>query len=297
MKRRDFIRLFGGTVAAPVLFPRAVDAQQPATPVIGFLNIVSPGPFAGELATFKKGLAEAGFVEGQNVNIEYRWANNEINRLPELAADLVRRNVTVIVAGGGGPAALVVKAATSRIPFLFTGASDPVKLGLVQSMNRPGGNATGVSFVVIALVAKRAELLRELLPQAKIVAQLWSGNDPDETKFLNEAGPVLGFQVRTFTARTNRELEIAFGGIKEFRADAVVIGAGPSFVSWRAQIVALAERHAIPAVYARREYVADGGLISYSPPVTESYRQVGVYAGRHQGRQAGRASCRAADQV
>jgi putative ABC transport system substrate-binding protein len=280
MKRRVFMGFAAGAAASTILGIDAALAQQPPQPIIGFLSTVSPGPFAGELAAFKKGLAEAGFVEGQNVAIEYRWANNDIKRLPELAADLVKRNVNVLVAGGGSPSVLAGKAATTTIPVLFTGAGDPVRLGLVQSLNRPGGNVTGVSFVAVALVAKRVELLRELLPQSKLVAAVWAGRDPDETKLLNEAGRTLGLRVSITTAATISELQTAFDRIKEQRADAIVIGTSPSFVSWRKEIVALAARHAIPAIYARREYVEDGGLISYSPPVTEAYRQVGIYAAR-----------------
>jgi putative ABC transport system substrate-binding protein len=276
MKRRAFIGLLGGAAAMPL----AARAQRPAMPVIGFLVPVSPGPFAGELAAFKKGLSEAGFAEGQNVTIEYRWAHNQLDRLPGLAADLAKRNVAVLVAAGGLPSVRAAKAATAHIPTLFSGAGDPVKLGLVQSINRPAGNITGVSFMAVELVAKRVELLRELLPHSKLIAAVLSGADPEETRLLHKAVSSVGLQVRILTAISDSDLDAAFERMKEFRADAALIGTGTTFVNRRAQIIALAARHAIPAIYARREYVADGGLIGYSPPVTEAYRQVGIYAGR-----------------
>jgi putative ABC transport system substrate-binding protein len=277
MRRREFFGVLGGAATA---WPLALRAQQPPMPVIGFLASVSPGPFAGELAAFEKGFSEAGFVEGQNVAVEYRWANNQLDRLPGLAADLIKRNVAVIVASGGLPSVRAAKAATANIPILFSGAGDPVKLGLVKSINRPGGNITGVSFVAVELVAKRIELLRELLPKSKLIAALWAGADPEETRLLYNAASSLDLQVRTLTASSDSDLDLAFERMKEFRADAALIGTGPTFVNRRAQIIALATHYAIPTIYARREYVADGGLISYSPPVTEAYRQVGIYAGR-----------------
>jgi putative ABC transport system substrate-binding protein len=194
--------------------------------------------------------------------------------------DLVKRQVSVLVAGGGAPSAFAAKAATSTIPILFSGAGDPVKLGLVASLNQPGGNITGVSFVAVELVSKRMELLRELLPEAKAIAMISAGRDPDEAVFAKNAAQALGLKIEFVTASSDRDLEAAFTGVAARRADAVLVGTSPTFVSSRAQIVALAARHTIPTIYARREYVADGGLISYSPPVTEAYRQVGVYTGR-----------------
>jgi ABC-type uncharacterized transport system substrate-binding protein len=277
MRRRTFLGVLGGVAVA---WPNVVGAQQPTLPTIGFLITGTPGPFAGELAAFKKGLAESGFVDGQNLTIEYRWAENRLDRLSAMAVDLVKRQVSVLVAGGGAPSAFAAKAATSTIPILFSGAGDPVKLGLVASLNRPGGNITGVSFVAVELVSKRVELLRELLPEAKAIAMISAGRDPDEAVFAKNAAQALGLKIEFVTASSDRDLEAAFTGVAARRTDAVLVGTSPTFVSSRAQIVALAARHTIPTIYARREYVVDGGLISYSPPVTEAYRQVGVYTGR-----------------
>jgi putative ABC transport system substrate-binding protein len=276
MRRRTFLGVLGGVAVA---WPNEVGAQQPTLPTIGFLITGTP-PFAGELAAFKKGLAESGFVDGQNLTIEYRWAENRLDRLSAMAVDLVKRQVSVLVAGGGAPSAFAAKAATSTIPILFSGAGDPVKLGLVASLNQPGGNITGVSFVAVELVSKRMELLRELLPEAKAIAMISAGRDPDEAVFAKNAAQALGLKIEFVTASSDRDLEAAFTGVAARRADAVLVGTSPTFVSSRAQIVALAARHTIPTIYARREYVVDGGLISYSPPVTEAYRQVGVYTGR-----------------
>jgi putative tryptophan/tyrosine transport system substrate-binding protein len=275
MRRREFI--IGSMAAA---WPMVAQAQQSATPVIGFLCSVSPGPFAGELTAFKNGLTESGFVEGKNLAIEYRWAENRLDRLPALAADLVKLRVSALVAAGGAPAAFAAKGATSTIPILFSGAGDPVKLGLVASLSRPGGNITGVSFIAVALVAKRLELLHELIPKAKRVAVLSFGRDPDEVGLVQDAARTLGLQIELLTASTDRELEAAFAVMADRRADAALIGTSPIFLNRRSLILALAARHSIPAIYARREYVADGGLISYSPPVTEAYRQVGIYTAR-----------------
>jgi putative ABC transport system substrate-binding protein len=277
VRRREFMAALGGAAAA---WPFAAHAQQQSLPVIGFLVSAAPGPFIGELAAFKKGLAESGYVEGQNIIIEYRWAQNQLDRLPAMAADLVKRQVSVLVAAGGAPSASAAKAATSKIPILFTGAGDPVKLGLVASLNRPGGNITGVSFIAVALVAKRIEFLRELLPQARTVMMVSAGRDPDEAELARNAARALNLTIEIPTAASDRDLEATFAAMAAKRVDAALVGTSPTFVSRRAKIVALAARHSIPTIYPRREYVGEGGLISYSPQVTDAYRQVGIYTAR-----------------
>ena len=275
MRRRDIITL----CAAGAALPFAAHAQQPV-PVIGFLSTVTPGPLAAELAALKKGLADSGIVEGRNLTIAYRWAENQVERLPALAAELVARKVSVLVATGGLLSARAAKAATSTIPILFTGAGDPVKLGLVESLSRPGGNMTGVSFIAVELAAKRLEILRRIVPNATVVAVLSEGRDPEEDWLLEDAARALGLRLQTLAAASDRDLEAAFAAMSEKRADAALVGTGATFLNRRTQIVALATRHAIPTIYPRREYITDGGLISYSPPVTESYRQIGNYAAR-----------------
>jgi putative ABC transport system substrate-binding protein len=276
MKRREFIGLLGGAAAWPV----AARAQPSDLPVIGLLGSVSPGPFESELKAFKQGLAETGFIEGQNVAIEYRWAENRLERLPALAGELVKRQVSLIAAAGGLPSARAAHNATSSIPILFTGAGDPIKLGLVKSLHRPGGNVTGVSFVAVALAPKRLEILRELLPTANKVAVLSAGQDPEESRLLQDAARMLKMELQLLTATSDSDIEVAFAAIKNGRADAVLIGTGSTFINRRALFVELAMRHSVPAIYARREYVVDGGLVAYAPPVTEAYRQVGRYAAR-----------------
>ena len=207
----------------------------------------------------RRGLLKSSFVEGQNLTIEYRWAENQLDRLPAMAADLVKRQVSVLVAGGGSPSAFAAKAATSTIPILFSGAGDPVKLGLVASLNRPGGNITGVSFVAVELVAKRLELLRELVPRANAVVMISSGLNPNETDIAESAARALGLKIEILTAVGDSDLDKAFAAMRTRRVDAALIGASPTFVNRRAEIVALAARHSVPAIYPRREYVAEGG--------------------------------------
>jgi putative ABC transport system substrate-binding protein len=280
MRRREVLLLFGGTAAA---WPCTAHAQH-ATPVVGFLNSVSPGPWTDLVAAFRKGLSETGFVEGQNVAIEYRWAEGRYDSLPALADDLVRRRVGVIVATGGSPAALAAKAATATIPVVFIsgGASDPVRLGLVGSMNRPGGNATGIHFV-IGLEPKRLEMLRELVPSAGLIAVLLNPRSPGATtqlRAIEDAARAVSQPIQVLNASTDAEIDTAFADLVRERVGAVLVGADPFFNSRRRQLVELAAHHRVPAIYELREFVAAGGLISYGNDLREAYRQVGLYTGR-----------------
>ena len=264
MRRREFITLLGGAAAA---WPLAARAQQPAMPVIGFLDPASPDTFADRLRGFRQGLKETGYVEGENVAIEYRWAENQIDRLPALAADLVRRRVAVIVATGSAAAAFAAKAATTTIPIVFVVAEDPVRLGLVASLARPGGNLTGINFFSGELAAKRLELLRELVPGAARVAVLVNPADAAtaETTLrdVEAAARAMGLQIQVLNASTSREIDAAFATIVRERPDALFVGADAFFTSRRVQLAHLATRHAIPATYAAREYAEVGGLMSY----------------------------------
>jgi putative ABC transport system substrate-binding protein len=280
MKRREFITLIGG---AAMTWSQGVRAQQPAMPVVGFLHVAFPGPYAQHLVAFRQGLKQSGYVEGQNVAIEYRWANNENDRLPELAADLVRRQVALIVAAGGSPSALAAKAATSTIPIVLVFGSDPVRLGLVASLNRPGGNVTGVTFLTTELMAKRLELLHELIPQATTVAYLADLRFLLGQEMLRDtlaAAGVLGRQIAVMEARSDRDFEPAFATFVERQAGALVVGASQLFDSNRDQLVALAARHKMPAIYQAREYVLDGGLISYGANQVDAFRVGGLYVGQ-----------------
>jgi ABC-type uncharacterized transport system substrate-binding protein len=279
VKRRDVIALIGG---AAVGLPLAARAQQPAMPVIGFLNGASPEGYAPYATAFRQGLKETGYVDGQNVTIEYRWAEGRYERLPTQAADLVHRQVSVIAATST-PAILVARAATSTIPIVFTTAADPVKLGFVASLNQPGGNATGVSFFNAEMGSKQAGLLHEIIPAAAHVGLLVNPNFPAtdaQTRDVTTAASAIGFQIDVMQASDSREIEAAFGALVRNRADALLVGSDTFFVSRRLQIATLAARHAMPAVYPLREFAEAGGLMSYGASQTEAYRQAGIYTGK-----------------
>jgi putative ABC transport system substrate-binding protein len=279
MRRREFISLIGGAAAT---WPLAVQAQQPAMPVVGFLNSAAVEALAPMVVAFRQGLKEAGYVVGQNVAIEYRWAEGQYDRLPALAADLVRRQAAVIF-GGGPPAALAAKAATTTIPIVFTVGVDPVSSGLVASLNRPGGNVTGVAILTGQLAAKLLGLLRELVPNAAVVAVLVNPDNPLTEvikKDLDVAAATTGHRIYFVNASSDGDLETGFATFAELKAGALIVGADPFFISRSDKIVALAARLALPAIYQSREYAAAGGLVSYGPSLTDSYRLAGIYAGR-----------------
>jgi putative tryptophan/tyrosine transport system substrate-binding protein len=276
--RRAFITLLGSAFG----WPLAARAQQPAMPVIGFLNSGSPDTLAQLVAAFRQGLREDGYVEGQNLAIEYRWAGGVYERLPALAADLIRRQVSVIIAGAP-PAVLAAKAMTSTVPIVFTSGGDPVELGFVSSLNRPGGNLTGVSFLVNELGAKRLELLHELVPKAALIGFLANPTRPSsevETKDTQQAAQRLGVQVHIVNASSEREIDAAFANFVQQRVNALLIGTDPYYLTRRDQLVALAARLAVPTMYNLREYVVAGGLMSYGPSITDVYRQAGVYTAK-----------------
>jgi ABC-type uncharacterized transport system substrate-binding protein len=277
MKRREFITLVGGAAAA---WPLTAPAQQPALPLIGFLSPASP--VADTLRAFRQGLKETGYIEGENVVIIYRFAENQIDRLPELAAELIRRQVAVIATPGG--ATLAAKAATTTIPILFVAGEDPVRLGLVASLAKPGGNLTGVNIFATELAAKRLELLRELVPGAARVAVFVNptGAATAETTLsdLQAAARATGLQIQVLNAGTSREIDAAFATFVRERPDALFVSAEPLFTSRRVQMILLATRHAVPAIYAGRQFPEIGGLMSYGASLTDAWRQVGVYAGR-----------------
>jgi putative ABC transport system substrate-binding protein len=281
MRRRDFITGIAGSIAA---WPLAARAQQPSIPVIGFLNAASPDTFADRLRAFRGGLKEAGFVEGENVVIEYRWALGQYDRLPALASDLVRRRVDVIVSTGGPITTLAAKAATTTVPIVFTIPEDPVRLGLVASLARPGGNATGINFFSEELFAKRLELLRALVPAATRLAVLVNPANATHAETtlrdIEAAARTMGLQIQVVNADTSRQIDAAFETLLRERPDALFVTGGPLFLSRRVQLVLLAARHAIPASYGAREYSEIGGLMSYAASLMDAHRQVGVYAGR-----------------
>jgi putative ABC transport system substrate-binding protein len=277
--RRQFISVLGG---AAVAWPLTARAQQSAMPVVGFLHAGSPDGYASYLAGFRQGLKEAGYVEGQNVAIEYRWAEGQYDRLPALVADLINRQVVMIAATGGDPSALAAKAGTATIPIVFISGSDPVKLGLIDGLNRPGGNATGVSLLSFTLIAKQLELLCELVPTAATVAFLVNPNNSNtvnRTTEMQEIARTMGRQLHTVAAGTEDELEIAFAAVQG-HAGALFVPPDPFFTARREQLVALAARHAIPTSYPWREFAAAGGLMSYGTNLVDAYRLVGVYTGR-----------------
>jgi putative ABC transport system substrate-binding protein len=278
LKRREFVTLLGGTAA----WPLAARAQQPAIPMIGFLNNGSPDAFAHLTRSFRQGLGETGYVEDQNVAVDYRWAEGQYDRLPAQAGELVRRQVVVIFAGGP-PAAKAAKAATATIPIVFTTGEDPVKLGLVASLNRPGGNATGVSVVTAELEAKRLGLLHELVPTAAVIASLvnpsYPGTDAQVTS-EREAARTLGHELLILTASREVEIDAAFATLVQRGVRALFVGADPFFNTRRDQLVTLTARYAVPAIYPWREATVGGGLMSYGASFSDGYRQAGVYVGR-----------------
>jgi putative ABC transport system substrate-binding protein len=279
VRRRDLLALLGGTT---VLWPRAAEAQQTAMPVIGFLSGVSPGPYAPFVAAFQRGLSETGYVEGQNVAIEYRWAEGHYDRLTALAAELVGRKVDLIAAGGGTVAAIAAKSATSTIPIVFAGGGDPVANGLVASLARPGGNVTGAVFLAVELVPKRFELLSELVPQARVIALLVNPNPNAERiiRDVQEAARAKRVQLQVLKAATEGEIDAAFTALVQLRAGALLVIGDVFFNVQREHLVALASRHAIPTIYGFREFVDSGGLISYGTGIASIYRLAGTYAGR-----------------
>jgi putative tryptophan/tyrosine transport system substrate-binding protein len=281
MRRREFVIMLGGAAAA---WPLLVSAQQRPVPVVGFLNAASPDGYAPMVAAFRQGLNEIGFVEGQNVTIEYRWAEGQYGRLPTLAADLVGRRVAVIAATGGSPSALAVRTATTTIPIVFTTGDDPVQAGLVASLNRPGGNITGVTTLNMEVGPKRLELLHELMPAATIIALLVNPTSPalaeQSIRDSQTAARILGLELRVLNASTEREIDGAFETLVQLRANGLVIGTDNYFIGRSEQFAALALRHAVPAISSYREFAASGGLMSYGGDFTDTYRLAGVYAGR-----------------
>jgi putative ABC transport system substrate-binding protein len=279
LKRRDFITLLGGVAA----WPLAARAQQSAIPVIGFLNTVPPEGFTDRLRAFRQGLKETGFIDGENVTIEYRWADNQVERLPALAADLVSRRVAVIVTLNTA-SALAAKAATTMIPIVFAVGSDPVPLGLVASLNRPGGNVTGINFSISELGEKRLELLRALVPSVRRLAVLVNPTSAVLTEFTVKdtaaAARAMGLEIKVFNASTSDEVHAAFARFSSERPDALFVGADPFFTARRVQLSTLAARHGLPSSFPLRENVEAGGLMSYGTNINDATRQVGVYTGR-----------------
>jgi putative tryptophan/tyrosine transport system substrate-binding protein len=278
VKRREFLTLLGGLA----VWPFAVRAQRPAMPVIGFLSNISPDPIARPMVAFRDGLKEAGYTELRNVAIEYRWAEGRNDRLPGLARDLVRRQVTVIVATGGGTSALAAKAATTQIPIIFSAATDPVQLGLVASLNRPSANATGVFILTNDLEAKRLGLLQELVPSGTI-AVLVNPQTPGADAQLSEvhsAARALSRPAIVLNASSEHELYTAFAALSEMGAKALLVAADPFFNSRREQVIELAAQHAVPSIYEFREFPAEGGLMSYGTNLADAYHQIGLYTGR-----------------
>jgi putative ABC transport system substrate-binding protein len=279
-RRRFTVSIVGGLV----LVPLAARAQKSTIPVIGFLSGASRPQWTANVAGFRQGLKEAGYVEGENVRIEFRWAEGHYDQLPVLAADLVRRQVAVIVATGGTTSALAAKAATSTIPIVFTLGRDPVELGLVASLSEPGGNTTGVSFFAFELVAKRLEFLHELVPRATVIALLLNPDsavaESTVTDAQDAARSLFGQQLHVLKARTEQEIDAAFATIVQLRADALVVEPDPFFNVRREQFVALAARYALPAIFELREFVTAGGLMSYGASLIEVYRQAGIYTGK-----------------
>jgi putative ABC transport system substrate-binding protein len=279
MRRRELMLLLAGTMTAA----RGLRAQQKAMPLIGYLNGTSPGPAAPFVAAFRQGLSETGYVEGQSVAIDYRWAEGDYDRPPAMAADLVGRKVDLIAASGGPASALAAKSATSIIPIVFVSGDDAVAAGLVASLARPGGNLTGVSFIDVELMPKRLDLLSELVPQAGVIALLVNPTNPNAERVMRDvqdAARTKGVQLPIQKARTESEIDAAFATLVQLKAGALVVGADAFFNSRREQLVALASRHKVPAIYEWREFPASGGLISNGTSIAAVYRQVGLYAGK-----------------
>jgi ABC-type uncharacterized transport system substrate-binding protein len=280
MRRRELITLLGGVA----VWPLAAHAQQPAMPVIGFLDSRSPDALTDRLRGFRQGLKETGYVEGENVTIDYRWAEGTFDRLPVLATELVRRQVAVIATSGGAAPAFAAKAATTTIPIVFLTGEDPVRRGLVASLARPGGNLTGINFVNLEVASKQLELLRELVPAAARVAVLVNPahamNAEITLRDVEVAARTMRLQIQILNASTSREIDAAFATFVRERPDALFVGGDPFFNSRRVQLSLLAMRHAVPATYSGREYAEVGGLMSYGSDITDAYRQMGVYAGR-----------------
>jgi ABC-type uncharacterized transport system substrate-binding protein len=281
IERREFITLLGGAATA---WPLAARAQQPAIPVIGVLSAEWPDQFEKRLRAFREGLSETGYVEGRNLAIEYRWAEGQNDRLPALAVELVRRQVTVIVTAGSTPAALAARAATTTIPIVFYLGANPVEVGLVTSLSRPGGNLTGVVTLNVEVAAKRLELLHEMVPNVTIIALLVNPTTTPlaeiMTRDLHAAARTLGLRLHVLHASSEREIDTAFATLVQLRAGALVIGTDALFNSRSEQLAALTVRHAVPAIYQYREFVSAGGLMSYGTTVVDTYRVVGVCAGR-----------------
>jgi putative tryptophan/tyrosine transport system substrate-binding protein len=279
MRRRDFILLAGGTVIAWPLYARA----QQAAPIVGFLDTGAQTTNASLVAAFRDGLRESGFLEGENVRIEYRWANGDYGRLPELAAELVRIPVAVLATGGGEPTARAAKAATTSIPIVFDSGTSPVELGLVGSLNHPGGNMTGVNQMVEEVVTKQIGLLHVLVPQARVIGMLVDPNLPRTEGLVRHAQATVGTfgcELRVVNVGSDEDFDAAFATLKQERIGALLISATPFFSSRRNRIIALAASHAIPALYVRREFASDGGLMSYGTSLPDAYHQIGVYVGR-----------------
>ena len=280
MRRRDLIIFLVGGMGG---WPSAVRGQQNAMPVLGYLSGASPGPYAPFVAAFRQGLADTGYVEGKNVAIEYRWAEGNYDRLPALAADLVGRKVDLIAASGGTISALAAKSATATTPIVFLSGDDPVATGLVASLSRPGGNLTGVSFLDVELNPKRLELLSELVPEARVIALLVNPNNTNADRIMREvqeAARAKGVQLPILKAGSESEIDAAFTTLVQLQAGALLVAGDPFWTSRRERLVALASRHAVPAIYAARESIVAGGLISYGASFTSVYRQLGTYAGK-----------------
>jgi putative tryptophan/tyrosine transport system substrate-binding protein len=280
MRRREFITLLGGAAAG---WPLTARAQQPATPVVGFLGSATHVEWLDLVAAFNKGLNERGYVDGQNVAVEYRWAEGRYDRMPDLAADLVRRRVDVIAATGGTRSVQAAMAATKTIPIVFVTGGDPVQLGLVSSINRPGGNVTGIMLFISDLAAKRLELLRDLVPAANVVAALVNPNNPitpPDIRDMTEAASLLGLQIHFLTASTESDINAAFAALPARGVGGLVVHVDPFLLDQRDRIVSLAARQRLPTVYGLREFAASGGLVSYGASIASVFREVGLYTGR-----------------